>query len=338
MKTLVILMVACLGLVDAEEPELYFPPFPDHYATLNVTISAAPSTIKRSFRRLGAMYHPDHNKAEGASDIFKELSEAYSVLSDPVLRERYDVLYRDFEDDVEDAKANEATEKPNEQMQEAEAQEFNVHMSGNANPEPEENFNEQTPEEKFNEQTPEENFNQQTPEEKSDEQTREEKSDKQTREDESNQRTPDYVLRRTANIPADIIFNEELLDNVLRVLASDDFENSDSTYYDVPETYTNALKTTFESETTYWYTADKEEPETTYSYSPGTLYKEEPETTDSYRPATYSYYYADEPETTYLSLPDNYSYYTDEPDVIYYYKDEFNTNFYQNEGTTYSSS
>jgi len=60
----------------------------DHYNTLNVDPNANQSDIKRSYRRLALLYHPDKNIEH--ADKFKEITEAYEVLSDPERKEAYD--------------------------------------------------------------------------------------------------------------------------------------------------------------------------------------------------------------------------------------------------------
>jgi len=67
--------------------------FKDYYETLGVTRTATPDEIKKAFRKLARLYHPDvaKNKATGEAK-FKELNEAYEVLSDPEKRRRYDEL------------------------------------------------------------------------------------------------------------------------------------------------------------------------------------------------------------------------------------------------------
>jgi molecular chaperone DnaJ len=62
----------------------------DYYEILEVEKNASDEDIKKSFRRLAFKYHPDHNKDDSAGDAFKELNEAYGVLSDPEKRATYD--------------------------------------------------------------------------------------------------------------------------------------------------------------------------------------------------------------------------------------------------------
>lgn len=62
----------------------------DYYEVLGVDKSASKSEIKKAFRKLALKYHPDRNKAKDAESKFKEIQEAYSVLSDPEKREKYD--------------------------------------------------------------------------------------------------------------------------------------------------------------------------------------------------------------------------------------------------------
>ena len=62
----------------------------DYYEVLGVDKGADDATIKRAFKRLAIKYHPDRNKDPGAGDKFREINEAYQVLSDPQKRSAYD--------------------------------------------------------------------------------------------------------------------------------------------------------------------------------------------------------------------------------------------------------
>lgn len=67
--------------------------FKDYYSVLGVVRDASADDIKKAFRQLARKYHPDvaKNKAS-AEKKFKEINEAYEVLSDPEKRRKYDHL------------------------------------------------------------------------------------------------------------------------------------------------------------------------------------------------------------------------------------------------------
>ena len=66
--------------------------YKDYYEVLGVSRDADQDAIRRAYRKLARQYHPDVNSDSDAEDRFKEVGEAYEVLSDPEKRERYDRL------------------------------------------------------------------------------------------------------------------------------------------------------------------------------------------------------------------------------------------------------
>jgi curved DNA-binding protein CbpA len=70
----------------------------DYYEVLQVSANAEPDTIQRVFRLLAQRFHPD-NKETGNESRFREIHAAYSVLSDPEKRARYDVKYHQQKND-----------------------------------------------------------------------------------------------------------------------------------------------------------------------------------------------------------------------------------------------
>ena len=62
----------------------------DYYEVLGVPKDSSEKDIKGAYRKLAMKYHPDRSEAPDAEEKFKELSEAYAVLSDPEKRQKYD--------------------------------------------------------------------------------------------------------------------------------------------------------------------------------------------------------------------------------------------------------
>src|ERR1700754_5292267 len=68
----------------------------DYYEVLGVSRDAGPEELQQAFRRLARANHPDVSKDPAAEERFKEINEAYSVLSDPEKRKRYDRVGEDW--------------------------------------------------------------------------------------------------------------------------------------------------------------------------------------------------------------------------------------------------
>ena len=64
----------------------------DYYDVLGIDRGSSQDDVKKAFRGLAFKYHPDRNKAPDAEDRFKEISEAYAVLSDPEKKKQYDMF------------------------------------------------------------------------------------------------------------------------------------------------------------------------------------------------------------------------------------------------------
>lgn len=62
----------------------------DYYDILGIKKGAPDEDIKKAYRKQALRYHPDKNKSPGAEDKFKEIAEAYDVLSDPKKKDIYD--------------------------------------------------------------------------------------------------------------------------------------------------------------------------------------------------------------------------------------------------------
>jgi curved DNA-binding protein len=74
----------------------------DFYEILGVPRGASQDEIQQAYRKLARAYHPDVNSDPAAEDRFKDISEAYAVLSDPQTRRRYDAFGPDFRQVPED--------------------------------------------------------------------------------------------------------------------------------------------------------------------------------------------------------------------------------------------
>jgi curved DNA-binding protein len=68
----------------------------DFYEVLGVPRTASKDEIQRAYRKLARKHHPDVSKDPASEDNFKQVSEAYDVLSDPETRKRYDAFGADF--------------------------------------------------------------------------------------------------------------------------------------------------------------------------------------------------------------------------------------------------
>lgn len=62
----------------------------DYYDILGIQKGASEDDIKKAYRKQALRYHPDKNKSPGAEEKFKEIAEAYDVLSDPQKKDIYD--------------------------------------------------------------------------------------------------------------------------------------------------------------------------------------------------------------------------------------------------------
>ncbi|MEU1453417.1 DnaJ C-terminal domain-containing protein [Streptomyces avermitilis] len=74
----------------------------DYYDVLGVSRTAGAEEIQQAFRKLARKHHPDINKDPNAEERFKEINDAYSVLSDPDQRRRYDRFGENFRQIPED--------------------------------------------------------------------------------------------------------------------------------------------------------------------------------------------------------------------------------------------
>ena len=70
------------------------------YFLLGLKKDAEPAQIKSSYKKLALKWHPDKNQgSEEATEMFKDISEAYAILSNPARRKRYDLFGETSQDD-----------------------------------------------------------------------------------------------------------------------------------------------------------------------------------------------------------------------------------------------
>src|SRR5580692_814079 len=88
--------------------------YKDYYAVLGVPKTAAEKDIKSAYRKAARKWHPDANpnNQKEAEEKFKDIQEAYEVLSDPEKRRKYDVLGGDWQRAAQDA-AQHRQQRPN---------------------------------------------------------------------------------------------------------------------------------------------------------------------------------------------------------------------------------
>ncbi|KAK2914949.1 dnaJ homolog subfamily B member 9-like [Channa argus] len=86
-----VVLLLCLSEAPSAAPETSA----NYYDTLNVEPTATDRQIKKAFRKLAIKYHPDKNKSTDAEDTFRDIAEAYTVLSNKEKRRLYDSVGHD---------------------------------------------------------------------------------------------------------------------------------------------------------------------------------------------------------------------------------------------------
>lgn len=64
----------------------------DYYEILGIEKKASDADIRKAYRKLALQFHPDKNKAPGATDAFQMIGNAFAILSDPAKRKHYDMV------------------------------------------------------------------------------------------------------------------------------------------------------------------------------------------------------------------------------------------------------
>ena len=81
--------------------------FKDYYSSLGVAKTASQKEIKAAYRKLARKHHPDVNQGDASAEgRFKEINEAYEVLSDPEKRKQYDELGPDWQNGGRDPRGH----------------------------------------------------------------------------------------------------------------------------------------------------------------------------------------------------------------------------------------
>ncbi len=107
----------------------------DYYAVLGVRKQADAQAIKQAYRRLARKHHPDLNPGDHqAAERFKEIGEAYEVLSDPDRRRRYDQLGPDWARQARSARPGTASGPPHDPRAFGDFSSFFLHLFGPDSP------------------------------------------------------------------------------------------------------------------------------------------------------------------------------------------------------------